>query len=501
VVSNRRRIKLLIAAHSGSRGGAEYCLDTLLEHLDRERFEAQVLFAWDGPMAHEARRRGYPVEIWPWAWWMGYEPSGWHVRNALLGSLGRAGRLVRRLRQEGIDVVYTNTAVLFEPALAARWAGVAHVWHVHEILGPHSMRPHLLPWRWMVRWIGRWSERVIFESHTARQCCQGLIPQEKMRVVYNSVRWDPDSLGEGERNTSPPVGEPGSSQAKPGEGEKDSPLTQPAAQATLSHGGEREKDASALVGEPGGAKRSRVRGSKEDEGLLSSPPHPNPLPPGEREGSSPHPASLNSWPPSPAVIRGEIDLWPGRPERPGRVCRFVWIGRLSQRKDPLCFLQAAAQMHQSQRCQFLLAGEGPLESQVRQTIGRLGLADRCQLLPFQEDIRPILQEADVLVLTSQEESFGLVLVEAGAFGLPVIATRTQGPTEIVLDGQTGLLVPVADPAALATAMDRLAADPAQRRRMGQAGAERVRQLFHPVQNTRQIEQILLEAAEKKQRTL
>jgi len=410
VVSNRRRIKLLIAAHSGSRGGAEYCLDTLLEHLDRERFEVQVLFAWDGPMAHEARKRGDRVEIWPWAWWMGYEPSGWHVRNVLLGGLWRVVRLARRLRQEGIDVVYTNTAVLFEPALAARCAGVPHVWHVHEILGPQSMRPHLLPWRWMVRRIGRWSERVIFESHTARQCCQGLIPQEKMRVVYNAVRFPV-----AEESPSPGLAEGQTALSRPGRGEK----------------------------EPG----------------------------------------------------------PGRPERPGRVCRFVWIGRLSQRKDPLCFLQAAAQMHQSQRCQFLLAGEGPLESQVRQTIGRLGLADRCQLVPFQEDIRPILQEADVLVLTSQEESFGLVLVEAGAFGLPVIATRTQGPTEIVLDGQTGLLVPVADPAALATAMDRLAADPAQRRRMGQAGAERVRQLFHPVQNTRQIEQILLEAAEKKQRTL
>jgi len=475
-MSQAKRLKLLIAAHSGSRGGAEYCLDTLLEHLDRERFEAQVLFAWDGPMAHEARRRGYRVEIWPWAWWMGYEPSAWHLRNALLGSLGRVVRLVRRIRQDRIDVVYTNTAVLFEPVLAARWAGVPHVWHVHEILGPQSMRPHLLPWRWMVQRIGRWSERVIFESQAARQCCLGLIPEEKMRVVYNSVRF--------------PVAE-------------ESPSPGLAfGQTALSREVEREKDASPLVGEAGGVKRSRVRGSKEDEGLFSSPPPPNPLPPGERGGQKPpHPVWPSAKPPSPAEGRGEKEPGPGRPERPGPACRFVWIGRLSQRKDPLCFLQAAAQMHQSQRCQFLLAGEGPLESQVRQAIGWLGLADRCQLLPFQEDIRPILQEADVLVLTSQEESFGLVLVEAGAFGLPVVATRTQGPTEIVLDGQTGLLVPVADPAGLAAAMDRLAADPNLRRRMGQAGAERVRQLFHPVRNTRQIEQILLEAAEKKQRTL
>ncbi len=428
MVIQPQRVKLLIAAHSASRGGAEYCLDTLLEYLDRRRFEAEVLFAWDGPMAAEARRRGYPVEIWSWAWWMGYQPSFWHWRNVLVGSIWRAVRLARRLRREQVDVVYTNTAVIFESALAARWAGVAHVWHVHEILGPRSMRPHLAPWRWMVRAIGRWSERVIFESHAARQVCQGLIPEEKMRVVYNSVRFRPwaeassdaqrcwaasPRLGRGEEAPSPP---PLSRSGERGE----SPLTRPASQATLSRSGE----------------------------------------------------------------RGE-----------GK-CRVVWIGRLSERKDPISFLQAIARMQQASLCRFLLVGEGPLEGQVRQTISSLGLAERCQLLPFQEDIRAILQEADLLVLTSREESFGLVLAEAGAFGLPVIATRTQGPTEIVAEGQTGLLVEVGDLAGLAEAMDRLATDPALRRQMGQATQQRVRVLFDPVQNTRQIEQILLEAAGK-----
>ena len=437
-MSNPSRIKLLIAAHSGSRGGAEYCLDTLLEHLDRERFDAQVLFAWPGPMVEQARRRGYPVEIWPWAWWMGYEPTVWHWRNVVLGSLWRAVRLVRRLRRERIDVVYTNTAVIFEPALAARWAGVPHVWHVHEILGSQSMRPHLLPWRWMVRRIGRWSERVIFESHTARQRCQGLVPEEKMRVVYNSVRF---------RLAEVAAPQPACSAGHPlpqrGEGGC-SPLPW------------RERPA-VLKATPG-------EGDAESSGGFPlSPPSPPPL---SHEGE-----------------RGEEG------------CRVVWIGRLSERKDPIGFLQAIVRMHQAHQCRFLLVGEGPLEAQVRQTIQELGLADRCQLLGFREDVRPILQEADLLVLTSREESFGLVLAEAGAFGLPVVATRTQGPTEIVVDGQTGFLVAVGDTDALAGAMDRLVVQPALRRQMGQAAQERVRQLFDPVQNTRQIENILAEVAE------
>ncbi|MCS7303595.1 MAG: glycosyltransferase family 4 protein [Thermoguttaceae bacterium] len=423
-----QHVKLLIAAHSGSRGGAEYCLDTLLEHLDRQRFEARVLFAWDGPMVEMARQRGYSVEIWPWAWWMGYEPTFWHWRNVLLGSMWRAMRLARRLRRERFTVVYTNTAVIFEPALAARWAGVPHVWHVHEILGPQSMRPHLLPWRWMVRAIGRWSKRVIFESHAARQQCQGLIPEEKMRVVYNSVRFRPWEEA------------PSADIAK--------------GNATLSSGGQ--------------------------------------------EGFPPHPAWLA--PSHPLPRRGEGEEVPSamplsHDEQSGeQPCRVVWIGRLSERKDPISFLQAIARMQLRDRCQFLLVGTGPLEEQVRQMITQLGLAEYCQLLGFQEDVQSILREADVLVLTSREESFGLVLAEAGAFGLPVIATRTQGPTEIVLDGQTGFLVDVGDIAGLAAWMDRLAADPTLRRQMGQAGLQRVRQLFDPVKNTRQIEQIILEAS-------
>lgn len=379
------KVKLLIAAHSANRGGAEYCLDTFLAHLDRRRFEAQVLFPWEGPMAELAQAKGYPVEIWPWAWWMMYEPSGWHVRNATLGSLWRTVRLVQRLRRERIDLVYTNTAVIFEPGLAARLARIPHVWHVHEILTSTHTRPHLVPLQQIVRLIGRWSHRVVFESNTARQVCKGRIPEAKMRTVYNSVRF------------------PGSAM--------------PAAQ---------------------------------------SPPRPCAEP---------------------------ID----------HPCQIVWIGRFSERKDPLSFLEAAARVQQTQQCRFLLIGAGPMEAQVRETIVALDLSDRCQILPFQEDVRPILEASDFLVLTSREESFGLVLVEAAVFGLPAVATRTQGPTEIILPGQTGFLVEPGDPAGLAEAMDRLAGNPMLRGEMGRAAAQRAQELFHPEKNTRQLEQILLEA--------
>jgi glycosyltransferase involved in cell wall biosynthesis len=391
-MSPQAKLKLLIAAHSASRGGAEYCLDTFLAHLDRDRFDAQILFAWDGPMAESARARGYHVEIWPWAWWMSYQPDGWYYRNLTGGGLLRVFRLLRRFRNQQIDLVYTNTAVIFEPALAAWLAGIPHVWHVHEILTPTHTRPHLFLLRQLVRWIGRWSRRVVFESNTARQVCQRYIPQRKMRTVYNSVRFSP-----------------------------------PGQVATKSH--------------------INISTAQGDSGSIS----------------------------------------------PDGFCRVVWIGRFSERKDPLAFVHAIARMQRSNQCRFVLVGEGPLAAEVRRAIQSLALTDRCQVLPFQDDIRPVLQSSDFLVLTSREESFGLVLIEAAAYGLPAVATRTQGPTEIIVDGKTGLLVEPGNVTELALAMDRLVAYNDMRREMGLSAAQRASELFCPRKNTRQLELIFLEA--------
>jgi len=99
----------------------------------------------------------------------------------------------------------------------------------------------------------------------------------------------------------------------------------------------------------------------------------------------------------------------------------------------------------------------------------------------------LLAAIDVLVLPSREESFGLVLVEAGAYAKPVVACRSQGPDEIVVHGETGFLVPQDDAPGLASALRRLLESAELRRRMGVAGRQRVRECFHPQTNTRRLE--------------
>jgi glycosyltransferase involved in cell wall biosynthesis len=122
----------------------------------------------------------------------------------------------------------------------------------------------------------------------------------------------------------------------------------------------------------------------------------------------------------------------------------------------------------------------------------LNLDERTHVLPFQADVSDVLAASDVIVLPSNEESFGLVLVEAAAYAKPVVATRTEGPAEIVVDGVTGLLVAPRDIEGLTQALSRLLDDATLRERLGHAAAGRAADLYSAEGNTRRIEQTLCE---------
>ncbi len=101
-----------------------------------------------------------------------------------------------------------------------------------------------------------------------------------------------------------------------------------------------------------------------------------------------------------------------------------------------------------------------------------GLGPRLRRLGYRADIADVLAAADVFTLPSHFEGLPMSVIEAMLTGLPVVATAIRGPREQVVDGETGLLVPPATVAPLATALARLVADPALRASMGAAGRER-----------------------------
>jgi glycosyltransferase involved in cell wall biosynthesis len=131
----------------------------------------------------------------------------------------------------------------------------------------------------------------------------------------------------------------------------------------------------------------------------------------------------------------------------------------------------------AQPIRVLLAGEGSAEAEYRRELAALGCGDLVRFLGFRRDLPDLMAAADLVVVPSVAEAFGLVLAEALYLGRPVVASRAGGIPEIVDDGVDGVLVAPGDPAALADALERLLADEPRRARLAGAGREKVRRRF------------------------
>lgn len=134
-------------------------------------------------------------------------------------------------------------------------------------------------------------------------------------------------------------------------------------------------------------------------------------------------------------------------------------------------------------CRLLVVG-GPLEGdreayteeRFRAELGA-DMSERLIWLGFQEDVAPYLAAADLVVLPSQREGFGMAVAEAAAMGRPAVATETRGGRAVIEHGVTGLLVPLGDHAEMAAAVLRLVRDREGAARMGAAARERAREKF------------------------
>jgi glycosyltransferase involved in cell wall biosynthesis len=150
------------------------------------------------------------------------------------------------------------------------------------------------------------------------------------------------------------------------------------------------------------------------------------------------------------------------------VGRLVWFKGLDILLDAIPSIAAP-----TGRAKFVIVGDGPLRKPLLEQVTRLSLGDRVQFTGERRDVPAVLAAADVFVLPSVSEGLPISILEAMAAAVPVIATDVGGVPELVMDGETGVLVPARNKDALARAISRLAADPALRRRMGERGRERV----------------------------
>jgi len=178
------------------------------------------------------------------------------------------------------------------------------------------------------------------------------------------------------------------------------------------------------------------------------------------------------------------------------------VARLQHWKGVHVFIDAVAQVAgRRPEAHFLVVGgtlfglEKRYDHELRARVASLGLDGTVTFAGHRSDVDRFFAAADVVVHASIEpEPFGMVLVEAMAWGKPVIASDSGGPREIVRHGETGLLVPPNDPALLAHALIRLIEDSELRNRMGKAGAARFKEAFLASRMTRELEEAYEEVA-------
>jgi sugar transferase (PEP-CTERM/EpsH1 system associated) len=154
------------------------------------------------------------------------------------------------------------------------------------------------------------------------------------------------------------------------------------------------------------------------------------------------------------------------------------VGRLHPQKDFATLLAAITQVRKHiPTVRLLLVGDGELRDELESQARSLGLSEIVTFVGSRTDVPQILAAVDVFTLSSLWEGMSNAVLEAMAAELPVVATAVGGTPEVVVDGVTGLLVPPHDPTSLARALTTLLREPALRRKMGQAGRERVQEQF------------------------
>lgn len=169
------------------------------------------------------------------------------------------------------------------------------------------------------------------------------------------------------------------------------------------------------------------------------------------------------------------------------------VGRLSEQKSPLDFVRLAEAVHRSRHdAHFVWVGDGPLESEVRKLSASLNLDSVIHWLGQRNDVPQLLHIFDCFVLTSRWEGFPLVILEAMAAGVPVIATDILGTREAIQHEINGWLAPVGDPESMARFVLDLLADPVKADKFRSASRARIDTEFTRERMLSMIQDLYLE---------
>lgn len=353
-------MKNILFVHSSSElYGSDRSLLNIVKHIDKKKYSIYVILPCPGPLADEMKKiRGVQVEI--------YEVAVLRRKNlSLKGGIQYLKEFIvsykylkKFIREKRIDLVDTNTAVVFPGAIAAKHCKIKSIWHIREIIKSNIEN------RVVSFMMNHYSDFIIANSKATGKALR--VNQEKIQVVYNAVEEKTDSI------------------------------------CCNAHGRK-------IVG-----------------------------------------------------MAGRINRWKGQK-------LFVDAAEIVHKAMPDIVFEIAGEAY---------AGEEYLKEDLLRYIKEKKLQETVLLLGQVNNMEKFYADLDIFVLPSiQPEPFGLVVIEAMEYGIPVIATNHGGPTEIITEGKDGFLVDYHKPDQMAECILRLMADEGKRKQMGMEGRKKKREYF------------------------
>lgn len=171
---------------------------------------------------------------------------------------------------------------------------------------------------------------------------------------------------------------------------------------------------------------------------------------------------------------------------------MIYVARFWPEKAHVALVEALQDVVRAEpRARLVLVGDGPCRAQAQLRARELGIAEHVIFTGIRADVPQILRACEMMVHPSLAEGIALGMQEGMAAGLPVIGTDVDGTPEVILNEQTGLLIPVNDRPALAGAMQRLLADTALARRLGASARTLIETKLSAERVTRQLENTYL----------
>lgn len=369
-------MKNILFIHSSSElYGSDRSLLNICKNIDKSKYNVFVILPCDGPLVTEMKKvDGVNVNIFEVAVLRRKNLSVKGGFTYLKESKASLKYLKNFIKQNNIDIVDTNTAVVFPGAIAAKRCKKKSVWHIREII-KSNLENKVISFM-----MNRYSDLIVANSKATGKALK--VPQDKVRVIYNAV--EEKQIGE----------------------------VKPHNQLTIG-------------------------------------------------------------------MAGRINRWKGQK-------LFVDMAQKVHEKMPDVVFQIAGEAY---------TGEEHLKTELSEYIADKNLDGTVQLLGQVNNMQDFYSGIDVFVLPSiQPEPFGLVVIEAMEYGLPVVATNHGGPTEIITEGVDGYLVDHNECNEMADRVLELIKDENKRRKMGEAGMKKKHERFSVTSMVREIENVFEEVA-------